>query len=66
MSDEYENLRERYIRLRGAAQRVVNGTRAAGDGDRPMCGVEPHLIRRLRRELEGEPQPQPLTWMSVQ
>lgn len=36
-----------------------------GNGERPLCGVEPHLIRQLRRELEGEPQPQPLAWMSA-
>ena len=65
MSVEYENLRERYVRLRAAAQRVVDDTRAVGDGERPQCGVEPHLIRQLRRELEGEPQPQPLAWMSA-
>src|SRR5215217_7520531 len=45
MSDEYENLRERYVRLRGAAQRGVNGTRAAAGTDRPLCAVEPYLIR---------------------
>ena len=57
-------LAERYRRLRIAAEAVVEGTRAAG-GDRPLCAVEPHHIRRLRRELEHRPQPSGM-WMSVQ
>jgi hypothetical protein len=57
-------LAEKHRRLRLAAEAVVEGTRPAG-GDRPLCAVEPALIRTLRRELQHRPQPQPLDWMSV-
>jgi hypothetical protein len=30
-----------------------------------MCGVRPHLIRTLRRELDGTPQPSGFATMSV-
>lgn len=57
-------LAERHRRLRLAAQAVVDGTRPAGTGP-PLCAVEPALIRQLRRELAGTPQPQPLDFMGV-
>jgi hypothetical protein len=60
--DDYEILEHRYRRLRIAAQAVVDGTRAAGAG-RPLCAVEPYLIRRLRREVAETPQP--LGWFTM-
>jgi hypothetical protein len=61
---DYENLLERYRRLRIAAQAVIEEATAVGTPEHPMCGVPPHAIRRVRRELDGEPQPQ-LDWMSI-
>lgn len=52
-----------YVRLRRAAQKVVDDCTPAG-GDEPRCAVAPHRIRRLRRELAGEPQAS-TAWMSV-
>jgi hypothetical protein len=65
MYDNHDALRERYRRLRAAARAVVDGAESAGHPERPLCGVEPHLIRTLRREVRGEPQPSAkLSWMS--
>jgi hypothetical protein len=46
-------LAERYRRLR----HLVDEATAAGDYEDPLCGVPPHAIRDLRRELEFEGQP---------
>jgi hypothetical protein len=64
MSDADAALEERYRRLRAVAERVVNQAEAVGTREHPMAGVKPHLLRNLRRELDGEPQPNGL-WMSV-
>jgi hypothetical protein len=64
-NERFEALREQHLRLRGAAQHVVDEAVAAGDQEKPMCAVAPHLIRVLRRELEGEPQPSAFATMSV-
>lgn len=61
----YEALRERHMRLRAAAQAVVRGARAAGEPEQPLCAVEPHLVRTLRRELAHIPQPSSFSTMSV-
>jgi hypothetical protein len=59
-------LLEKHNRLQHAAQEVVDGAEAIGDLDHPMCRVEPGLIRTLRRELDGEPQPSVgMFWMSA-
>jgi hypothetical protein len=54
---EYESLRQAYVRLRLAAQKVVE------TGDEPR--VYASQLGDLRRELDGEPQPHGLSWMSV-
>jgi hypothetical protein len=61
----YEALRERHLRLRRAAEAVVEQAEAVGTRQQPMCGVKPHLIRNLRRELAHEPQPSGFFTMSV-
>lgn len=63
-TDQQDALLERYGRLRRAARAVVDGCEAAGDPDKPRCVVEPHLVRTLRRELDGDPQPSTFAWMS--
>jgi hypothetical protein len=65
MTGQEAALAQRYTRLARAAQAVIDGTRPAGTSE-PMCAVEPFLIRRLRRELAGTPQPSGMFWMSVQ
>jgi hypothetical protein len=61
---EYESLRQAYVRLRLAAQKVVEAADyATGSGDEPR--VYASQLGDLRRELEGEPQPHGLSWMSV-
>ena len=63
-NSEYDVLRERYLRLRQAAQRVLEAVDYALDGnDEPR--VYASQLRDLERELRGEPQPQGLAWMSV-
>lgn len=57
-------LLEKYDRVRCAAQQVVDGAKSIGTPEHPLCAVEPGLIRILRRELDGEPQPNGM-WMSV-
>jgi hypothetical protein len=64
-TEQHEALSERYTRLHRAAQQVVDGCEAVGNGEEPRCGVHPHLIRRLRRELEHEPQPSAFFTMST-
>jgi hypothetical protein len=61
---EYEVLRERYLRLRRAAERVLEAA------SYPISeGAEQRVyasqLRDLERELRGEPQPHGFTWMSV-
>jgi hypothetical protein len=63
--EQLDALRERHLRLRRVAQRVVDEAVAAGDRGNPMCAVAPHVIRILRRELDGEPQPSAFATMSV-
>ena len=63
-SEHDEALLERYRRLRVAAQRVVEEAEAVGNNEQPMAGIKPYLLRNLRRELSGEPQPSGM-WMSV-
>jgi hypothetical protein len=58
-AERYEALRRRYLRLRAAAQRVVEA--ASYDED---ARVYTSQLRELRRELAGEPQPHG-AWMSV-
>jgi hypothetical protein len=53
-----------YTRLAHAARAVVDECRPAGS-DEPMCAVPPHRIRRLRRELNGTPQPSGFQTMST-
>lgn len=66
MDEKYEALREQHRRLRAAAEAVVDVATAVGDREHPMAGIAPHVLRDLRRELAGEPQPHSkLTWMSV-
>jgi hypothetical protein len=57
-------LAARHRRLRTAAAAVVAEAKACGTEQHPLCGVDPHLIRRLRRELTNEPQPS-MAWMSA-
>ena len=61
----YEALRERHLRLRRAAEAVVEQAEPVGTREEPMCGVEPHLIRILRRELTHEPQASGFFTMSI-
>ena len=49
-SSEYEVVRERYLRLRHAAERVVDAASYQLDG---------------ADEARGEPQPNGMAWMSV-
>jgi hypothetical protein len=65
IEDRAAALAERYARLRHAAQAVVDDATAVGTPERPMAGIPAHVLRTLRRELDGEPQPQPLDFMSV-
>jgi hypothetical protein len=62
--NEHEALREAYLRLRAAAQAVVDAAAYTGDEETGARVYEGQL-RGLRRELEFEPQPNGLTWMSV-
>ena len=64
MTSEHEALQRRYDRLRISAQRVVEEAEAIGNREQPMAGITPYLLRNLRRELSGEPQPSGM-WMSV-
>jgi hypothetical protein len=57
----FEALRERYLRLRVAAQLVVDA--ASYDGEDARVYV--NQLRDLKRELADTPQPHGLTWMSV-
>jgi hypothetical protein len=61
---EYEQLREVHRRLRVAGQRVIDGAEAVGDAEHPKVGLEPHILRALRRELQHEPHAS-TPWMSV-
>ena len=54
-------MREQHARLELAARAVVEDARKAGDGDEAV--VATHLLRRLLRELNGEPQPTSLATM---
>jgi hypothetical protein len=64
--EEHAALAERYTRLAHAARLVVDGARALGDPEHPMCGVPPYLIKRLRRELPDRYEPQPSTsWFTM-
>jgi hypothetical protein len=58
-------LLKRYHRLLVIAERIVSEATAVGDPERPMAGIAPHLLRDLRREIEGEPQPSAFATMSV-
>jgi hypothetical protein len=61
---EYEVLRERYLRLRLAAERVLDAASyPIPEGHEPR--VYASQLRDLERELKGEPQPHGLAWMSV-
>jgi hypothetical protein len=57
-------LDERHRRLQRAAERVINAAEPALGEDNPQHVVPSHVIRILRRELNGEPQPNGM-WMSV-
>jgi hypothetical protein len=57
-------LAEQHRRLRHLAQRVVDEARPAGTS-RPLCTLEPSLVKAIRRELRGEPQPQSLDWFTM-
>lgn len=63
-TEKYEALAVRYRRLRIAAQAVLDCVDYPTEG-----GDEPKVYRRqlaaLRRELDGEPQPSAMAWMSV-
>jgi hypothetical protein len=61
---EYEVLLDRYLRLRRAAERVLEAADYAVDGN-DETRVYASQLRELERELEGEPQPHRLAWMSV-
>ena len=63
-NSDYEALRERYLRLRQAAERVIDAADYASDGE-DEARVYASQLRDLRRELAGEPQPHGLSWMSV-
>jgi hypothetical protein len=60
---EYEVLRERYLRLRHAAETVVDAANYRLEG--AEARVYASQLRDLERELKGEPQPHGLAWMSV-
>ena len=64
MTDErYEALRERYIRLRRVARRVVDAAQyPSGDDESRVYASQ---LRELERELDGEPQPSAMAWMCV-
>lgn len=62
--DRLNALLERHVRLRRAAQAVIDEGHAVGNAENPEVGVPAHAIRRLRRELDGEPQPSRFAWMS--
>ncbi len=63
-TDRCDALLEKYGRLRYAAEELVANCEAIGSSEHPMCAIEPHLIKTLRRELAGEPQPNGM-WMSI-
>jgi hypothetical protein len=52
-------LLEKYVRLRRAAEQVIDETQAVGNRDHPMAGIPAHVLRDLRRELSHPPEPQP-------
>ena len=60
---EYQVLREKYLRLRHAAEKVIEAADYAAGGDEPR--VYASQLRDLEPELAGEPQPSGLSWMSV-
>ena len=62
--NDYEILRDHYLRLRAAAQAVVDATNyPAKEGEEAT--VYASQLRDLKRELAGEPQPQErMAWMS--
>jgi hypothetical protein len=59
--DRYEALRQRYLRLRAAAQHAADAASYDGEDAR----VYAHQLRDLRRELADEPRRNGMTWMSV-
>jgi hypothetical protein len=63
MTTDYEQLLHQYQRLHRAAQAVVDAADYASDGE-DEARVYASQLRALRRELEGEPQPQGM-WMSA-
>jgi hypothetical protein len=60
-AQHYEVLRDRYLRLRAAAQQVIDAASYDGEDAR----VYACQLRDLKRELAGEPQPHGLKFMSV-
>jgi hypothetical protein len=52
-TSEYEVLRRKYLRLRKAAEKVVQAADYAAGGDEPR--VYASQLRDLKRELTGEP-----------
>jgi hypothetical protein len=59
-AQRYEVLRDRYLRLRAAAQQVIDAASYGEDARVHAC-----QLRDLKRELAGEPQPHGLKFMSV-
>ena len=62
--NDYEALHEQHLRLRAAAQAVVDAADypTANDDEAKVYASQ---LRDLERELKGEPQPNGLAWMSV-
>lgn len=58
---DYEALREQHRRLRAVAEQVCNDARQ-GDLDDGIVSVT--LLRRLKRELDGDPHPSVFATMS--
>jgi hypothetical protein len=61
--DRLAALRKRQARLEVCARAVLEDARKYGDGDEAV--VRTHLLRRLLRELDGEPQSSAFATMSA-
>jgi hypothetical protein len=62
---EYDSLLNRYVRLRRAAEAVVDGAEAIGNPEEPRAGIPAHVLRQLRREITGEPAPSTMPFATI-
>jgi hypothetical protein len=63
--EQHAALAESYRRLRIAARHVIESAEAVGTPEHPQAGIPAHVLRGLRRELQHQPAPSGLTFMSV-